>query len=572
MNEVLAGLLADLYPSLDAVALHARIRDRLKGIEPRSGRGHLWSESDVAMIAYADSVQAVGTSPLQSLTRLLNGHFRDVVSHVHLLPFFPFTSDDGFAVSDYRSVDPSNGDWADVEALSQEVDLIFDLVINHASSKHHHFQEFLNDQSPGNAYFKTASESTDVSSVTRPRASPLLQRFETDCGDRWVWCTFSRDQVDWDFANPDVLYECIDVFVSYIERGASWMRIDAIAYLWKELGTPCVHLAETHVVVKILRVVAEMLDPEFKILTETNVPLQENLSYFGDGDEAHIVYNFSLPPLLLHALLTENARELTAWCQSLPNLPDGCTFLNFVASHDGIGLRPAEGILSPDQMEELVDGVVAFGGRLTHRAHPDGSLSPYEANISLFDACRGTVEGPDEWRVARFLVSQGIMVAMAGVPALYYNSLLAAPNDMDGLQRTQRNRSINRKKWSAQEVEERFEDSSSDASAVLRSIRQMLVYRRAQPAFHPEASQQCLSVGSEVFVLHRTSRCKQQEVVCIFNLTTTHIEVPWGRLETVQGRAAVVRFIQGSMEHSSAGVTLSPCAMAWFEIEPGPSG
>jgi len=567
VTEVLAGLLANLYSPPDVADLCARIEHRLDGVPPRATRGHCWSESDVAMIAYADAVQGEGQSPLKSLRGLVNGHFRGLVSHVHLLPFFPYTSDDGFAVSDYRAVDPVIGDWSDVMALSEDVDLIFDLVINHASSEHPHFQEFLRDQPPGNAYFMTASDTVDLSMVTRPRASPLLQRFETTGGNRWVWCTFSRDQVDWDFSNPDVLYEFVDVFVTYIERGASWMRIDAIAYLWKRLGTQCVHLPETHSVVKILRVVAEAIHPEFKILTETNVPLEENLSYFGNGDEAHIVYNFSLPPLLLHALLTENGSDLTRWCASLPRLPIGCTFLNFVASHDGIGLRPAEGILSPDQMEDLVGCVVELGGRLTHRATADGSLSPYEANISLFDACRGTIKGIDGWRVPRFLVSQGIMIAMAGVPAIYYNSLLAAPNDEYGLEQTGRNRSINRRKWKAQEIDHQFADPESEPSQVLRALRGMLLFRRAQPAFHPEAEQRCIAAGDELFVLHRTSRCGRQVLLCIFNLTTSVIDVPWERVGVSSETRSALRFSLGTVEDSSRGVSLDPYAMGWFALE-----
>ncbi len=566
MRNDVCRLLGVLYSEAEVSKLADRILDRLDGVSVRPARSSMWSQSDVVLIAYADVIQKAGESPLTTMRRFLRDRLDGLIAQVHLLPFFPYTSDDGFAVSDYLAVDPIHGDWDDVTALSNDVGLVFDLVINHASSSHPRFQEFLRDEAPGNRYFVTADADADVAGVTRPRASPLLQAFETVHGERHVWCTFSRDQVDWDFSNPDVLFEFVDVFVSYVEYGASWMRIDAIAYLWKSLGTSCVHLPQTHAVVKLLRVIAEAVAPDFKLLTETNVPLAENLSYFGDGDEAHIVYNFSLPPLLTHALVTGQSRYLTQWCRSLPDLPKGCTFLNFVASHDGIGLRPAEGILPAEELNRLVDCVTDFGGCLTQRRRSDGSLSPYEANISLFELLRGTVDGEDQWQVERFLVSQGVMMAFAGVPALYYNTVLAAPNDVDGFKKTGRNRSLNRKKWTVEEVGRRLDDPDGVGARVLRSLKRMLQVRKTRPEFHPESEQTCLALGESAFVLLRTEPTTGRSILCAFNLSNVGIQFAAHRLPLSETASLSAVFKQGEVVRDAEAMRMSPYAMAWFVV------
>jgi len=553
-----------------ANALHSRIEKRLStALECVKQRDEsaMWRSSDIVLITYANSFSSHDTTPLETLKNLLLDWFPGLFKQVHLLPFYPYTSDDGFSVSDYRRVDAVHGDWSDIESLSDEVELVFDYVINHGSSAHARFQEFLEDRPPGNRFFKTAPAESDVSRVTRPRAAPLLQAYDTAKGTQHVWCTFSRDQVDWDFSNPDVLYEFIDVFIMYIERGATWLRIDAIAYLWKELGTSCVHLPQTHTVVKLLRAIAEKISPAIKLLTETNVPLAENLSYFGQGDEAHIVYNFSLPPLLTHALLTGDGNTLSTWCQQLPQLESGCTFLNFTASHDGIGLRPAEGILDDTQLSELVECIETFGGRLTHRTQADGSLSPYEANISLFDAFKGTVAGEDEWQVERFLSSQCVMMTLTGVPAVYYNSLFGAPNDQEGVKRTGRNRTINRRKWTLEELESRLKAPNSASKRVFDGMKSLIAARQSQPAFHPEGSQECMMLHPALFVLLRTAPTGRQALLCLSNLRHSEVSVSWASvpLESCGVRAV---FTQGDVFLGSDTITFSPYAALWLDITP----
>ena len=566
--EHLKTLLRLLYEEPVADALAVRIEERVhiyRSAPTRQAESEKWDPDHVVLIAYADCMAGADSlSPLATLQHFLLKWVGDAISHVHLLPFYPYTSDDGFAVSEYRSVKESHGNWFDIEELSRHYSLVFDFVVNHASSAHPRFQQFLSDQAPGNRCFKTASPDDDLSLVTRPRATPLLQEFQSVDGPRWVWCTFSRDQVDWDFENPDVLFEFVDLLVTYYERGASWLRVDAVAYLWKEIGTRCVHLPQTHAVVKIFRLVAEALSPAYKLLTETNVPLAENLSYFGAGDEAHIVYNFPLPPLLLHALIFGKAKHLTRWCQSLPPLPDKCVYLNFSASHDGIGLRPVEGILTLREVDDLVLHVQSLGGRVNERRQPDGSLAPYEINISLFEALKGTLCGNDAWQVERFLLSQCLVSSLAGVPALYYNSLLATPNDVEGVRLTGVNRSINRKKWSYNEVEEHLRDSEEAPRRVLDGIKRMLEIRRCQRAFHPEAGQECFDISPDVFTVSRSF--DSQRILCFFNLTRESVSLR--PIISALGDQSDWQMLyqQGEVKIDDGFLGMSPYAVAWIQV------
>jgi len=489
--------------------------------------GDKWDEKDVVLITYGDSIKNNNERPLQTLKSFLDAHLQDELSVVHILPFFPYSSDDGFSVIDFRQVNPELGDWNDVKDLTLNFNLMADLVINHASSKSEWFQNFLKQDGKGKDYFIVEEPDKDLSQVTRPRSSPLLTPYETADGIKHVWTTFSADQVDLNFSNPALLVEMMDILLGYISQGARIIRLDAIAFLWKVAGTTCLHLPETHEVVKLMRDVAEFINPATVILTETNVPNKENLSYFGDNDEAHMVYQFSLPPLLLHALHTGNSYYLTNWTQSLPQLDGDKTFFNFTASHDGIGVRPLEGLLPDNEKNKLVESMKDFGGMVNYKSNPDGSTSPYEINITYFDALKGTSEGEDEFQVERFLASQTIMMSMAGVPAFYIHSLTATPNYHEGVAITKHNRTINRRKWQLEELSEIL-NADTPQQKVFTTLKKLISLRKKQKAFHPNATQEIINSGSELFAFIR--RAEEQKIVVIANLTKERkiFELPEG--------------------------------------------
>ncbi|WP_455198606.1 sugar phosphorylase, partial [Kaarinaea lacus] len=411
-----------------------------------------WNEQDLLLISYGDSILVENEMPLQALYRFLTSYLPDTFNTIHILPFFPYSSDDGFSVIDYRKVNPDLGDWKDIRRIASSFQLMIDLVINHVSRESLWFYDFVANIPPANNYFIELQPDTDTSLVTRPRNSPLLATVNTHHGTKYVWATFSEDQIDLNFSNPDVLLEIIDVLLLYISNGAKIIRLDAIAYLWKRIGTNCIHLEETHCIIKLFRVILNHLFPDCILLTETNVPHEENMSYLGNGDEAHMIYQFALPPLILHALNRGTARYLTNWATLLPDLEKDCTYLNFTASHDGIGLRSVETILPNHEIEGLIESMHRFGGFVSMKANPDGKDSPYEINISYFDALQGTRRGPDQWQINRFICSQAIMLSLQGIPAFYIHSLLATPNDIHGVELSGRTRSINRRKWQYDEL------------------------------------------------------------------------------------------------------------------------
>ena len=486
-----------------------------------SQRESKWDEKDAVLITYGDSIKTQEEVPLQTLRKFLSKHLEDQISVVHVLPFFPYSSDDGFSIIDFRKVNPDLGNWDDIEGLTKHFDLMADLVVNHASARSEWFQQFLKQKGRGKNFFITESTETDLSDVTRPRSTPLLTPFQTDAGTKYVWTTFSADQVDLNFSNPELLLEMIDVLLGYISNGARVIRLDAIAFLWKKAGTTCLHLPETHEVVKLMRDVAEYINPSVIILTETNVPNKENLSYFGNGDEAHMVYQFSLPPLLLHALHTGNSKYITEWAKELPELEPGNTFFNFTASHDGIGVRPLEGLLPEKEKYELVENMQKFGGLVNYKSNPDGTQSPYELNITYFDALKGTIEGGDNLQVERFLASQIVMMSFRGVPAFYIHSLTATPNYLEGVSKTKHNRTINRRKWNLDELQEILDDETPQ-KRVFTTLQKLIYIRKQQKAFHPDATQQILDLGTKFLGLVREAN-EGQKIILIANLTDKEI-------------------------------------------------
>jgi sucrose phosphorylase len=479
-------------------------------------RGQL-TERDAILITYGDQVQAPGEAPLQTLGKFLEERLAGVVTGVHILPFYPYSSDDGFSVIDYQQVNPNLGSWQDIERIGERFGLMFDAVINHISVQSAWFQGFLQDDPRYRDYFITIQGSPDLSAVTRPRALPLLTTFETRLGPKAVWTTFSDDQVDLNYANPRVLLDVIETILFYVSKGAELIRLDAIAYLWKETGTTCIHLEQTHRIIQLMRAVLDAAAPYVQLITETNVPHRENISYFGDGEnEAQLVYNFALPPLVLHTLHTGDARALSKWAAGLALPSSRTSFFNFLASHDGVGLNPVRGILSDQEIEQIIARVQAHGGLVSYKNNPDGTQSPYELNISYFDALSDP-QGPEplELQVDRFAAAHAIQFALVGVPGIYFHSLFGSRSWQKGVRQTGRNRTINRQKLSLAELGKR----TSLRSQVFQRLSRLLQARASHPAFHPGGTQQVLDAGSGIFAVLRDAPGEAGSVLCLQNVT-----------------------------------------------------
>lgn len=486
------------------------------------------SARDALLITYADQVREPGVAPLLTLAAFCERRLAEVISGVHLLPFYPWTSDDGFSVQDYFAVAPEYGAWEDIAAFRPRFDLMFDAVFNHLSAQGEWFQRFLRDEPAFRDFFVTVRGNPDLSQVVRPRALPLLTEFQTARGPEKVWTTFSADQVDVNVRNPRVLLALLEALLFYVARGARFLRLDAIAYLWKEIGTPCIHRPQTHALIQLMRAVLDEVAPHVQLITETNVPHADNLSYFGDGrNEAQLVYNFALPPLVLHALLRGDATHLTRWAASLKAPSERTAFFNFLASHDGIGLNPARGILPEAEIDLLVERCLAHGGFINYKHNADGSQSPYEMNIVYFDAVNDPASGePLDTQVNRFMVAQAIMLALAGVPGIYFHSLFGSRNDRDAALRSGINRRINRQKLAVAELEAELASTGSLRSRVLGRFRELLAFRRAHPAFAPHSRQQVLDAGFQIFAVLRETAEATDRVLCVHNLTNAPVQLP----------------------------------------------
>ncbi|MCX6930080.1 MAG: sugar phosphorylase [Verrucomicrobia bacterium] len=533
-RETIRKLLESLYDRSWTPEVEGRLRDLMSRYVPGSSTSTgkatpEWiSQRDVLLITYADQVRKAGDPPLKVLAEFCARHLKGVVSGIHLLPFYPWSSDDGFSVKDFLAVEPSYGTWEDVALLGRDFDLMLDAVFNHVSVQGEWFQRFLVDDARYRDFFIAVTGSPDLSQVVRPRALPLLTEFATAAGPKKVWTTFSADQVDLNFKNPEVLLAVLEVLLFYVAKGARFIRLDAIAFLWKEIGTSCLHLPQTHQVIQLLRAVLEAVAPRVLLITETNVPHLDNVSYFGDGtNEAQLVYNFALPPLVLHSFATGNAEKLTGWAQSLALPSDRVTYFNFLASHDGIGLNPARGILNDAEIDALVQRTLEHGGFISYKDMPDGSRSPYEMNINYLDALSNPAHAEQvELTARRFLAAHAILLSLKGVPGIYFHSLFGSRGDRAGVESSGIPRRVNRQKLDQRELEAELADPASLRGRVFDGCRRDLQMRRRRAAFHPCGEQQVLAVDPRVFAVQRISPDGADRVLCLHNVSNETVPIP----------------------------------------------
>ena len=523
----------------------------------RSKKEEYFSQEDVILITYGDSLLKKGEAPLVTLHKFANKYLKGAISNIHFLPFFPYSSDDGFSVMDFHAINPDLGSWDDVVAIGSDFELMFDYVVNHFSSKSEWFTNYLAGKEGFVEFAIEVDPSTDLSQVTRPRSLPLLSEYKKVDGSAvHLWTTFSADQIDFNFKSIDVLEKMIEVLLFYVQQGATILRQDAIAYLWKEIGTTCIHLNQTHDMVKLFRAVLDLVAPDVIILTETNVPHDENISYFGDGqDEAQMVYNFTLPPLLFYSFVKEDATFLTNWARGLLLESETNTFFNFTASHDGIGVRPLEGILPLEELHGLIEVVETNGGQVSYKRNPDGSDSPYELNITYVDAI---LADPDSTRAEKFLASQAIQYVLPGVPATYIHSILGSRNWSGGVKQTGRARTINRKKLDVEEVLSELNDPNSFRSRIFFPYLDLIKTRKEQAAFHPNAGFEILDIDPKLFAIKRCF--EDQTIYALTNISSRGVPAS---LSGDDISSQMVDLISGE-KINTASFSLRPYQFVWL--------
>ncbi len=517
--------LAALYNAEESAKAYTKIIELIEKYQKTvTSKPYKMSEKDVILITYGDQVIQPGAEPLATLNQFLLEEVKESITTVHLLPFYPYSSDDGFSVIDYKDVSPRMGSWEDIAHLRENFRLMFDGVINHVSQYSYWFKSFLEDNPRYKTFFIEVDPKTDLSQVVRPRTSPLLHEYKDVNGKlRYIWTTFSKDQVDLNYASYHVLIAVLDVLLFYVEQGATLIRLDAIAFLWKEIGTSCIHLPQTHEMIQLMREVIHKVAPEVVIITETNVPHDENISYFGSGeDEAQMVYNFALPPLVAHTILSADTTKLNTWAKSLTLPSDKVCFFNFLASHDGCGVRPVADLLTDKELDNIISHVEENGGYVSYRDMGDGSKSPYELNASYIDIISSQEEAIG-MRAKKFMLTQAVKLAMPGVPGIYFHSLVGSSSDREGVRRSGVLRSINREKLNYDILKKELAQSGNLRSLIFRSYKQLLSIREQESAFDPYSDFEIIDLHKGIFAIHRKTKNNSFEILAINNFTNKSI-------------------------------------------------
>jgi len=534
-----------------------------------------FTQKDVILITYGGLLRGKESSPLATLARFCDTYLKGTINTLHILPFFPASSDKGFSIIDFETVDPNLGSWHDIEDLENRYQLMFDGVINHVSSKSRWFSEFLNNNPYYKDFFITFKSREDLTPkqrclIFRPRTSKILTGFQSLKGPIYVWTTFSPDQVDLNYKNPDVLLRVVEILLMYVRHGVDIIRLDAVMYLWSEPGTRCVHLEQTHEIVKLFRDILDVVAPRVALITETNVPHDENITYFGNGcDEAQMIYNFALPPLVLFSFYTEDATVLSTWAKSLKKISNTTTFFNFLDSHDGIGLMAVKNILKKEDIDYMIERAKKHGGYVSYKTAEDGTEVPYEINITWYSALN--LKGSDEdisFQVKRFVASRSIALVIQGVPGIYLHSLFGTHNDHEAVEDTHRKRAINRTVVDADSIMKSMNYSHSKKSRINRSLGGLIEIRTKKRAFHPNGNQRILMISPSVFAVLRTSLEMDQHILSITNVTSKecHLEISLSEINSSESQWYDLLGEKTLLaENQKLHITLQPYDVIWLQ-------
>ncbi len=537
--------------------------DIYKLIENKSSKIKILNEKDVLLITYADSIKNKKNKSLEVLSKFLNNHIKKAFSILHILPFYPASSDGGFSVINFFKVNAIHGDWKHIRELSMNYRLMVDVVINHGSKKSLWFKNFIKGSGEGNDFFLYLDQDHNMEHIVRARSHKLLQKVYTKKGTKYLWCTFSPDQIDFDYKNPKVLLMFIKIIKFILLQGPSILRLDAVAFLWKRLESNCINLDQTHAVVRLIRTIIKNINANSLIVTETNLPFHENLSYFGNSDEAHIIYNFSLAPLIINTLIKGDSTAFRRWSMSMPPAKIGNSYINFLATHDGLGIRPLEGILNKKDLELFLQTLKSFGSRFSYRKH-NKVARVYEANIALIDALSGTTKGKDNYTLERYLCAHAIMLSYEGLPAIYIHSLFGTRSDIKLYIKTKNKRSINRHIYNYSKLEKNIMSPKSETYQIFTKLKELIEIRKKQKAFHPNATQYTLNLSKNIYGIWRQSNDRKQSIFSISNITNKKIYFNFELINLINTEEWVDLLSNQSVNQFNKKVILKPYQTMWI--------
>jgi sucrose phosphorylase len=433
----------------------------------------------VQLITYVDRLSGGGFA---ELTALLEGPLRGLFGGVHVLPFFdPIdAADAGFDPRDHTRVDSRLGDWRDVAALAAHTDVMADLIVNHVSRESPQFRDFLTQGSASpfaelfltrERVFPRGATDADLQAIYRPRPGLPFTAMTMGDGTRHeLWTTFTPSQVDIDVTHARGREYVDAVLAKLAASGVRVVRLDAVGYAVKKAGTSCFMIPETYELIADLSRRVRALG--MASVVEIHSHYRQQIEIAGRVDW---VYDFALPPLVLHALAFGTARPLADWLRERPR-----NALTVLDTHDGIGIvdigaergdASKPGLVPPGELDALVESIHAASAGTSRLATgaAASNLDIYQVNCTFYDALA---------RVDRdYLLARAIQFFAPGVPQVYYVGLLAGHNDLELLRNSGVGRDINRHYY------ERNELAAALQRPVVRNLCALIRLRNSHPAF-----------------------------------------------------------------------------------------
>lgn len=448
-------------------------------------------KNNVQLITYADRL---GGGDLKTLHRLLKGPLAGLFGGVHILPFYyPIHGTDaGFDPINHMMVDPCLGNWADVKALGKDVDLMADLIVNHVSAQSPQFLDY-SEKGEASAYnglfltmgsiFPNGATEADLLNIYRPRPGlPFSYTILKNNQKRLLWTTFSKEQIDINVTDPQGKGYLQSVLQTLHDNGIRTVRLDAVGYAIKKPGSSCFMIPETFAFIEYLANQSAVL--EIEILVEIHSHFHRQIEIAKQVDR---VYDFALPPLVLHAIFNHTARYLKQWLEISPR--NAITVLD---THDGIGVidvgadntdsQSRPGIIPPEELDTLVEKIHTNSNGQSRLATgiAASNLDLYQVNCTFYDAL-----GRND---RDYLLARAIQFFAPGVPQVYYVGLLAGENDMSLLAKSGVGRDINRHYYTPEEIDRAIQ------RPVVQSLFELIRFRNRHPAFNgafsmPETSE-----------------------------------------------------------------------------------
>ncbi len=597
-----------------------KIKEQMLSLVKRkrfSDEGSLDS-SDIVLITYADSIKSEDDSekPLVVLREFLRRFLADTIKIVHILPFYPWDTDRGFSIMDYRDVDKRFGNWEDIRKLSQEFNLMFDFVLNHASInnplvKNSLIEKHLSHSDRRYERYKrykdfviTFSDEEKkkveplLKKVVRPRATPLLTHYvvyekkgELDAvlgylekggrgdlkilGEGWVWTTFSRPrkdgkemtrQVDLNYHNPHLFLEMAKTLAFYLEKGARWIRFDAAGYLWKKLGSTCVHKKEDHLLLSVLTRLAKLFESSAITIAEVNERQSRAFEYLEEEGkkEVDLVYQFTHFVLAVYSLYKEDARLYSQWLESTAKVK-GRQFVTVLGSHDGMGLKPLRDVLSEEEINKFAFSLKEKNKCLLNYSYlPGGKKVLYEVCGTAWSLINGGSNLPFSLQLKRYLAVLSLGLLVKGVPALYINSVFGSENyyPPSGLDEA---RTLNRESFLKEYLFKELVNDSSHYRQVYREVVNLLRIRKQEKVFNPSFPFEVVDLLNKKVVGVILESDGKERLVSLVNISSEEQRLE--KLEDLVHVKEVYDLIGGKVVSLSKEIVLSPYQVMWGKYE-----